>query len=74
MPQSRFLLLCCTQDTAEGMLRRVLMKIFEIAGGPLDHVPPVLYEFEIASAKRADERENVYSRVAAMPPILNLGS
>lgn len=49
------------------------MKVFEIAGGPLDHVPPVLYEFEIA-AKRADERENMYSRVATMPPILNLGN
>ncbi|KAL7578226.1 hypothetical protein ACA910_012649 [Epithemia clementina (nom. ined.)] len=62
------------QDTAEGMLRTALMKVFEIAGGPLDHVPPVLYEFEIASAKRSDERENVYSRVTTMPPILNLAN
>lgn len=62
------------QDTAESMLRTSLMKIFEIAAGPLDHVPPVLYEFEITTTKRADEREDVYSRVSTMPPILNLGN
>jgi len=60
------------QDTAEGMLRSVLFKVFDIAGGPIDHVPPVQYEFEISCAKRADDRENVYSRVSNMPPILNL--
>ena len=60
------------QDTAEGMLRAVLLKVFEIAGGPIDHVPPVQYEFEISCAKRADDRENVYSRVSNMPPLLNL--
>jgi len=54
------------------MLRSVLFKVFEIAGGPIDHVPPVQYEFEISCAKRADDRENVYSRVSNMPPILNL--
>mmetsp|Transcript_21245 Transcript_21245/g.27432 ORF Transcript_21245/g.27432 Transcript_21245/m.27432 type:complete len:219 (+) Transcript_21245:113-769(+) len=62
------------QDTAEGMLRTALMKIFEIAGASLDHVPPVNYDFEIATAKKADDRENMYSRVATMPPILNLGN
>jgi hypothetical protein len=62
------------QDTAEGMLRSGLVKIFEITGGPIDHVPPVMYEFDISCSKQADDRENVYSRVANMPPILNLGS
>ena len=61
------------QDTAEGMLRSVLCHVFEIAGGPIDHVPPVQYEFEISCSKRMDDRENVYSRVSNMPPILNLG-
>ena len=62
------------QDTAEGMLRTTLTKVFEISGGSLDHVPPVMYEFEINSTKRPDDRENVYSRVTNMPPILNLNS
>ena len=59
---------------AEGMLQTALGKIFDIVGGPVDHVPPVQYEFEIACTKRADDRENMYSRVANMPPILNLSS
>jgi hypothetical protein len=62
------------QDTAEGMLRSVLVKAFEIAGGDINHVPPVMYEFEINSSKRADERENVYARVANMPSLINLGN
>lgn len=62
------------QDTAEGMLRSALAKIFEIVGGPIDHVPPVMYEFEIHCSKRVDDRENMYSRVTHMPPILNLGN
>jgi hypothetical protein len=62
------------QDTAEGMLRSVLLKIYEIAGGPIDHVPPCQYEFDICCSKRADDRENVYSRVSNMPPILNLNN
>mmetsp|Transcript_9693 Transcript_9693/g.12627 ORF Transcript_9693/g.12627 Transcript_9693/m.12627 type:complete len:220 (-) Transcript_9693:66-725(-) len=59
------------QDTAEVMLRAVIQKVFEISGGAIDHVPPVMYEFEINSTKRADERENVYSRVANMPSLLS---
>ena len=62
------------QDTAQGMLTSVLLKTFEIAGGPIDHVPPVIYEFEINCAKRADDRENVYSRVANMPSLINLSN
>ena len=62
------------QDTAEGMLKSALLKIFELAGGDIDHIPPVMYEFSISSTKRADDRENVYSRVANMPTLINLGS
>lgn len=40
--------------------------------GGLDHIPPSMYEFEIRCSKRADDRENVYSRVANMPALLNL--
>jgi hypothetical protein len=50
------------------------MKVFEIAGGPIDHVPPVMYEFDISCSKRADDREQMYSRVANMPPLINLSS
>jgi len=62
------------QDTADGGLRSVLVQVFEIAGGDINHVPPVMYEFEINSSKRADERENVYARVANMPSLINLGN
>lgn len=62
------------QDTAEGMLRGVLMNIFEIAGGPIDHVPPVMYEFEISCTKKADDREHFNTRVANMPTLINLSN
>jgi hypothetical protein len=55
-------------------LKFVLLKIFDISGGAIDHVPPVMYEFEINCTKRADERENVYSRVTNMPSLINLSS
>lgn len=56
------------------MLRSVLVKVFEIASGDIDHVPPVMYEFEINSSKRVDDRENVYARVAHMPSLINLSN
>lgn len=63
------------QDTAEAMLRSVLSHVFDIVGGQsIDHVPPVMYEFEISSAKRPDDREAMHSRVTNMPPILNLSN
>lgn len=62
------------QDTAEGMLRSVLVKAYEIAGASTDHVPPVLYEFEISCSKKVDDRENVYSRVTNMPNLINLSN
>ena len=62
------------QDTAEGMLRSVLEKIFEAAGSSIDHVPPVMYEFEIETSKKVDDRENVYSRVSNMPTLINLSN
>ncbi len=40
--------------------------------GSLDHIPPTMYEFEIRCSKGMDDRENVYSRVANMPALLNL--
>ena len=30
------------QDTAEGMLKAVLLKVFELAGSETDHIPPVM--------------------------------
>lgn len=71
------------QDTAEGMLRSVLMSVYESArngnsgggddgGDNLDHIPPTHYEFDIQSSKRADDRENFTSRVVNMPSLLNL--
>lgn len=62
------------QDTAEGMLRSVLEKIFVVAGTSIDHVPPVMYEFEINCSKKVDDRENVYSRVTNMPSLINLSN
>jgi len=34
--------ICTQQDTAEGMMRTVLQKVFETAAGPTDHVPPCM--------------------------------
>lgn len=62
------------QDTAEGMLSITLMKVFELAGSETDHVPPVMYDFEISNAKKADDRDEVYSRVSNLPSLINLGS
>mmetsp|Transcript_32764 Transcript_32764/g.48527 ORF Transcript_32764/g.48527 Transcript_32764/m.48527 type:complete len:234 (-) Transcript_32764:111-812(-) len=65
------------QDTAEGMLRAVMLKVFELtAGGGIEHVPPVIYEFEIRNSKcrPEDDRETVYSRVANMPTLIQLGN
>jgi hypothetical protein len=39
-PQSHHALSLYLQDTAEGMLRSVLTKVYEIAGSSIDHVPP----------------------------------
>mmetsp|Transcript_2128 Transcript_2128/g.3051 ORF Transcript_2128/g.3051 Transcript_2128/m.3051 type:complete len:260 (+) Transcript_2128:100-879(+) len=41
-------------------------------GSGLDHIPPSMYEFEIRCSKRADDREDVISRVRKMPALLNL--
>jgi len=54
------------------MLRSILVKIYEIAGSGVDHVPPVMYEFEIGCSKKVDDRENMYSRVTTMPNLINL--
>mmetsp|Transcript_4964 Transcript_4964/g.11018 ORF Transcript_4964/g.11018 Transcript_4964/m.11018 type:complete len:252 (-) Transcript_4964:365-1120(-) len=62
------------QDTAEGMLKAVLLKVFELAGSEIDHIPPVMYDFEISNAKKADDRDEVYSRVTNLPALINLGS
>ena len=63
------------QDTAERMLKAALLKIFDGAGESLDHLPPVMYEFEIKnSSKRADDRENMRTRVTNMPKLINLGT
>ena len=60
------------QDTAEGMLRSAMHQVLQLAGEDVSHVPPVMYEFEIRSAKQVNDREHVYSRVANMPSLLNL--
>lgn len=62
------------QDTAEGMLKAVLLKVFELAGSETDHIPPVMYDFEVSNAKKADDRDEVYSRVSNLPALINLGS
>lgn len=64
-----------TQDTAEGMLRQAMLKVFDEASADVEHVPPVAYEFEIDCSKRpADDNENMYARVANMPAMIHLGS
>lgn len=61
------------------MLRTALFRVFDIVGGTINHIPPVQYEFDISctgtniNKQRNDDRENVYSRVTNMPPMLHLG-
>ena len=62
------------QDTADEMLRSILVKVYEIAGSSIDHVPPVMYEFEIDCSKKVDDRENIYSRVTNLPNLINLNN
>lgn len=62
------------QDTAEGMLKSVLLKVFELAGAEISHIPPVIYEFDISCTKRVDDRENIYARVTKMPALINLSN
>ena len=62
------------QDTADEMLRSILVKVYEIAGSSIDHVPPVMYEFEIDCSKKVDDRENIYSRVTTLPNLINLNN
>ena len=54
------------------MLKEAMFKVFDEVGGDVEHVPPVMYEFEISCSKRADDRENMYARVANMPAMINL--
>jgi hypothetical protein len=42
------------------------------ANGPIDHMPPVMYEFEIGCAQRGDRRDSMYSRVMQAPNPLAL--
>ncbi|EJK58226.1 hypothetical protein THAOC_21671 [Thalassiosira oceanica] len=60
------------QDTAEGMLKAVMLKIFELANIYTDHVPSSMYDFDISSAKRADDREEF--KVTHIPALINLQS
>ena len=56
------------------MLKSAMLKIFENAGESISHVPPVMYEFEISCTKRADERENMKTRMTNMPSLISLNS
>ncbi|KAL3805522.1 hypothetical protein ACHAWO_000660 [Cyclotella atomus] len=62
------------QDTAEGMLKAALFRVFELAGNEIVHIPSVMYDFDINNTKNPDDRDEVYSRVSNMPALINLGS
>ena len=54
-----------------------VMSIYFIAFS--QHLPILLlilkqYDFEISNARRADDRDEVYSRVSNLPALINLGS
>jgi len=63
------------QDTAEQMLKSCLQKIFDCAGESIDHIPPIMYEFEINSITKGtnNNRENMRTRVTNMPKLIQLG-
>lgn len=63
------------QDTAEQMLKSCLQKIFDCASESIDHIPPIMYEFEIHSITKSNNnnRENMRTRVTNMPKLIQLG-
>ena len=58
------------QATAHAV-RECLLWVLD-AARQIEHVPPVMYEFEILSLSGAERREPVYSRVMAAPALINL--
>jgi autophagy-related protein 101 len=72
------------QASSDAVLQDALMYMFDKAGKEVEHIPPVMYEFAIKVLPRrgegggggggGDEREDVYSRVARMPSLVNLSA
>jgi autophagy-related protein 101 len=65
------------RDTAEHMVRAAMLEVFDKAGDSIDHIPPVMYEFELALHNKPvgdDYRESIRSRVTNMPAIMKLNS
>ena len=55
------------------MLKETLYKVFdEVGGDNVEHIPPVMYEFQINCMKRGEERENMYAIVSNMPAMISL--
>ena len=53
-----------------------LMQIFDFANGPIDHLPPTHYEFEIACGRQGggERVEAVYNRMMQGPALIDLPS
>jgi len=62
------------RDTAERMVKASMLHILDVAGESIDHIPPVMYEFELSCSRALDDRESIRSRVTSMPAIIKLGS
>jgi hypothetical protein len=65
------------QDTAERMLQACLQTIFDCASESIEHIPPIMYEFDIQVVKQGtnhNTREhNMRTRVTNMPKLIQLG-
>lgn len=42
-----YLIIILLKDTSEGMLKAVLLKVFELAGSEIDHIPPVMVRLHV---------------------------
>jgi hypothetical protein len=65
------------QDTAERMLQACLQTIFDCASESIEHIPPIMYEFDIQVLKQGSNlntrEHNIRTRVTHMPKLIQLG-
>ena len=59
------------KDEGEALLRQRISDVFEAVGASTDHVPPVMYEFQL-DAGPEEARESLYSRVVQTPKLLDV--
>jgi len=52
------------QQRAEALVRQRMMDIYGLVNGYIDHIPPVLFHYDITFGQRRDQIEDFNSRVS----------